>query len=142
MADQTDIEVVRLFLNDVVKTYRKVAENGRIRSSERIALGVALTEFQSEHPERIISQYAGLGDEQVRDAGLYGQQLRQKYEVARLASSDFEGPADRRVRFSTTGIRRWIKRARLLVNSLLKGVPGAEALGELLDLLDAALDRA
>jgi hypothetical protein len=44
-------------------------------------------------------------------------------------------------RFSRPRIRRWIKRCKVVLDSLKGIVPGAESLNELVDLLDAALDR-
>jgi hypothetical protein len=79
------------------------------------------------------------------NAGLYGEQLRSKRELARLASEDLvaqDTASPRMRRFSRPAIRRWIKRCKVLIGSLKGIVPGAEALNELLDLLDAGLDRA
>jgi hypothetical protein len=106
----------------------------------------ALLEFSEEgHPERIVGQYASAGNDGLRDAGLYGQQLRSKRELARIASDDLVGPevvpTPRLGRFSRPRIRRWIKRCKVVLGSLKGIVPGAESLNELLDLLDAVLDR-
>jgi hypothetical protein len=94
-----------------------------LRVAEREALWTALLAFEhDEHPTRIETQYASLTDDQVRDAGLYGGQLRAKREVARKAGEDLDrilAQAPGRV----AAIRRWLKRVRLLVGSLLKGVP-------------------
>jgi hypothetical protein len=114
-------------------------------NEEREALQLALGEFvQREHGERIVSQYSELPDVAVFDAGLYGQQVRQKRELARIAAEAL-GPDAQLARPRRRGYvgraRRWIKRAKVLVGSLKGLIPGAEALDELLDLLDGALDR-
>lgn len=146
MPDDDDIEVVRAFAVETVKTYGIILEDRRtLRVAERESLRPALAEFdQQGHPERIVDQYASLTEDEQRDAGLYGEQLRRKRELARLASDDLLAqPAAATPRpFSRLRIRRWLKRAKVLVGSLKGLVPGAEALDELLDLLDAALDRA
>jgi hypothetical protein len=145
--DEGDIEVVRAFVRETVRTYGIVVEDRRTgRAVERELLKSALLEFSEKgHPERIVSQYASAGNDGLRDAGLYGQQLRSKRELARFASDDLVGPevvpTPRLGRFSRPRIRRWIKRCKVVLGSLKGIVPGAESLNELLDLLDAALDR-
>jgi hypothetical protein len=149
--DERDIQVVRLFVGDVVRTYGVVSADGRTaRVVERERLAAAIVAFNERgHPERIVNQYASANDDDLRDAGLYGEQLRSKQELARLASDDLliqdtdsPTPTSRLKRFSRPGIRRWIKRCKVLIGSLKGMIPAAEALNELLDLLDAALDRA
>jgi hypothetical protein len=145
--EPNDIMLVEAFIDETVRTYEVVSEDSRTaRVPERELLQLALIEFsQGGHPERIVSQYTSASDEDLRDAGLYGQQLRSKTELARLASNDLSDQEARTPtlrRFSRPRIRRWIKRCKLLLSSFKGLVPGAEALNELLDLLDAALDRA
>lgn len=143
MPSDADVETLRLFIDDTVSTYRLVIEvGGVLRPRERDALLGAIVEFAELHPERIVSQYAELDDADIADSGLYGQQLRGKREVARYAANDVEGKpnvAERR-RFSRANVRRWLKRAKVLAGTLKALVPGGEALVELLDLLDGALD--
>ncbi len=147
MPDPSDTDVVRAFVAETLRTYEVVSEDRRTtRIIERELLRSALLEFTSEqHPARIVSQYASANDEDLRDAGLYGEQLRSKRESARLASEDLLGQEEAATptlrRFSRRRIRRWIKRSKVLLGSLKGMVPGGEALNELLDLLDAALDR-
>lgn len=142
MPSQDDVELVRRFLDEVVETYLFVLNHPRIlRSAEREELRTALAEFAEAHPARITQQYAELDDEDAIDAGIYGDQLRSKYRIARLARHDLVKqapvpPVGRR------RVRRWIKRVKVLGGSLKTLIPGAEALLELLDLLDGALDSA
>jgi hypothetical protein len=149
--DEHDIQMVRDFVAETVRTYEVVSNDRRTaRVTERERLADAIIAFnQGEHPERIVSQYASADDEDLWDAGLYGEQLRSKRELARLASEDLlvqdtasPSPTRKLSRFSRPAVRRWIKRCKVLIGSLKGIVPGVEALNELLDLLDAALDRA
>jgi hypothetical protein len=152
----SDIRVMADFIDHTLTTYSRLLDDGRgLRNPEREALQAALSEFWEQGAERIVSQYRALDDEIIRDAGLYGHQFRAKSEIARLAGEDIvgRGPADDdfldpeqiagRGRFSRRRrIRRWLKRARVAVGSMKGVIPAAEALMELLDLLDGALDRA
>ena len=81
---------------------------------------------------------------------MLGQQLAAKVEIPSVfvellraeSARDDAQTVERRVPGPRTGnVRRWIKRAKVLVGSLAGILPPVEALGEMLDLLDAALDR-
>ena len=145
MPSEDDVAQVRRFVIDTTETYSVVIENARLTPREREALQIALLAFvERDHDERIVSQYGALPEGAEIDAGLYGQQLRQKRELAWFAAEDL-GAGGQVARPRQRGyygrVRRWIKRAKVLVGSLKPLIPGAEALNELLDLLDGALDR-
>lgn len=126
MPDEDDIAVVRRFVDETIETYSVIVVRGRaLRGAERDALLRAVHEFRERHPDRITTQYAGLEDDEVVDAGLYGAQLREKREVARLASDDLlrQAPSASPRRFSRRRIRRWLKRAKVLVGSLRGLIP-------------------
>jgi hypothetical protein len=145
MPSQDDVAAVRAFVDETLITYSVIVEEGRVlRVAERERLNAALAAFAGQHPERIVAGYAGLDDQAVFDAGVYGEQLLAKRELARIASQELDRSSEHQSRrvFSRRNIRRWLKRAKVLVGSLKNLVPGAEALMELLDLLDGALDPA
>ena len=148
--EEDDIQLVRMFVDEVVRTYEAISGDRRTaRVPERASLTTAILAFsEGGHPERIINQYANANDDDLRDVGTYGEQLRSKRELARLASEDLmvqytDSPRQtpRLGRFTRPRIRRWIKRCTVVITSLKGIAPGSEALNELLELLDAALDR-
>lgn len=147
MPAQDDINEVREFVDHTIATYHLVTHTAQMARNEREALQLALGEFvQRAHRDRIVDQYRELVDDPlIIDSGLYGQQLRQKRELARIAAEAFEPEDAERAGSRPRGyigrVRRWIKRAKVLAGSLKRLVSGAEALDELLDLLDGALDR-
>lgn len=134
MASREDSELLRHFLVETVTTYGVVVERANLLRSERGLLQPAIEEAAQQIPA-LVRRYAR---QNGVDAGLVGLQLRAKVE---LATSAGQRLLRRRGRLPTRAVRRWLKRVRLLVGSLKTLVPGAEALEELLDLLDAALDR-
>ena len=147
MPAQDDINEVREFVDHTIATYHLVTRTAQMAPNEREALQLALGEFvQRAHRDRIVDQYRELIDDPlIIDSGLYGQQLRQKRELARIAAEAFEPEDAERAGSQPRGyvgrVRRWIKRAKVLAGSLKRLVSGAEALDQLLDLLDGALDR-
>ena len=83
MPSEDDVAQVRRFVIDTTETYSVVIENARLTPREREALQIALLAFvERDHDERIVSQYGALPEGAEIDAGLYGQQLRQKRELA------------------------------------------------------------
>jgi hypothetical protein len=154
MPEDRDVELLNTFLQETVATFELVAERGDLKARERHALLAALREFAEKQPRLILDAYREKPDSELAAAGVLDQQLAAKVEIpqifAELLRSEMDpgrlktdGPVTERSRRPRTGnIRRWLKRARVLVGTLASILPPAEALSELLDLFDAALDRA
>ena len=153
MANERDVELLEAFVYETLDTSRLVIEFGDIRARERVALRAATGELVDRQPQLIIAAYRETPDVDLVAAGVVGHQLAAKVELSRafaeLLRNESEyrvAPTDAVERTRETGprtgnVRRWIKRVRILVGTLKGLLPGAEALGEMLDLLDAALDR-
>lgn len=136
MASRSETRDLRAFLTDVVATYHSVVEQANLLAREREPLYAAINEFDRQRLNQIVERYSG--SRGAADAGLTGAQLQAKIDITRSAAERLRGA---RGRPSVRSIRRWLKRAKVVVGSLKTLVPGAEALDELLDLLDATLDR-
>jgi hypothetical protein len=106
-------------------------------------------EFTEVQSRMIIDAYRATDDETLVAAGVVNEQLWSKIVVPRAAADDLdhevaEGdlPIEGKPKYlGTSGVRRWIKRVQVLVRTLKGILPAAQALAELLDLLNVALDR-
>jgi hypothetical protein len=85
----------------------------------------------------MMQSYMQLSDREAGDAGVSGQQLETKVEMTASLGRRFAGRL-----WQTGAAREWVKRAKVLVDSLKSTTPGAEALSELLSLLDSGLSSA
>lgn len=156
MPSQRDVELLDGFLRETLDTVSLVIERGDIRARERHALSPALQEFAEGHPRLILNTYQKRLDPDLEAAGVLRKQLEAKVELPRVfaeririesgveddQTDTFETAQSRWPSGPSTGnVRRWIKRAKILVGTLAGLLPPMEALSELLDLLDAALDR-
>jgi hypothetical protein len=149
MPADSDVIVLREFLGEVLATFELITERGDIRGREREALRLAYREFAEVQPPLILDAYREAQDEVLVAAGVIRQQLRSKSDATSASADDLRREADRlegsektkRTYLRKYGIRRWVRRAKVLVETLKGILPPAEALAELLDLLDTALDR-
>jgi hypothetical protein len=139
--DDADVEVLRSFLSTSLATYDLIVAQGRLRRSDRQDLRSLAEDFQAHRVERLIGEYAETSDEIARDAGVFGAPLRSKANLSANAAQNLDQSRVGRGDISTRAARRWIKRVKVLVGSLKSLIPGAEAFIEMLDLLNAALDR-
>lgn len=135
---ESGVEHLERFLLNVTDTYRLIAADGRIRSSERKPLLQLIDDASNSQPERLIAEYRDLPDMVARDAGIDPLQLRIKVEISIAYSEELQ---EGKSKVSTTRARRWIKRAKAILGSLKGLIPGAELFLEALDFLDASLDR-
>lgn len=139
MPTDRDVTRVREFLDKTFSVYRDIVGEARIdHPNVRDALLRAVEEYERVGAPRLLEAYARLDEEFARDSGLTGEQLEAKVSLAELAADELRPTQGTPW---TSRIRRWLKRVKVLLGSLSKLVPPAEALIELVDLLDAALDR-
>lgn len=149
MPADRDVEQLEKFLEGVVATFALIVERGDLRGREREALGAAYREFAELQSPLILNGYRAMQDDALVAAGVIRQQLRSKIDVTSAAADDLWRELEKlervekknRTQLSKNGIRRWIGRAKVLVETLKGLLPPAEALAELLDLLNVALDR-
>lgn len=141
MPTDHDVKLLQEFLGEVLATLTLVIERGDIRSREREALNAACREFAELQPPLIVAAYRATDDKTLVAAGVIGKQLWAKIDVPNAAAEDIRRELDERGRTGTYGVRRWIGRVKVLVGTLKGILPAAEALTELLDLLNVALDR-
>jgi hypothetical protein len=150
MPSKDDVAELARFLRETLETLELVIDTGYIRTYERELVRAATQDFQARHPQQILEAYQAAPDPVLDAAGVLGRQLAAKVGIASITGEhvraevhgdDYVG-SERRYRRPRTGnVRPWIKRAKILVGSLAGILPPVEALSELLDLLDAALDR-
>jgi hypothetical protein len=135
----TEVALIREFLANTLSVYKDVVGKARIDNHEvRGALFQAVKEYESVGAPRLLEAYARLDKDFAQDSGLTGEQLEAKVSLAKLAADELRLTQGT---LWTSRVRRWLKRVKVLLGSLAKLVPPAEALIELVDLLDAALDR-
>jgi hypothetical protein len=149
MPADSDVVVLTDFLDELLATFALITERGDIRGREREALILAYREFAEVQSPLIVTAYREAEDRVLVAAGVIRQQLLSKTDATSAAAEDLRHESVRLERSEKTkrtylrkyGVRRWIRRAKVLVETLKGILPPAEALAELLDLLDSALDR-
>jgi hypothetical protein len=149
MPADRDVELLEEFLHGVLATFALITERSDIRGREREALILAYREFAEVQRPLILNAYREADDEVLVAAGIIRQQLWSKIDVTDAAAKDLWRKTEKleflgnkkRAHLGKTDIHRWIRRAKVLVETLKGILPPAEALTELLDLFDAALDR-
>lgn len=136
MPSDQDVRNVEHLIASAISTYFAAFGAGDLAAEDRRQLEAAMTEFAEVQGTRILDAYRGADDAELVSDGLVGQQLASKvafvdHVAYRLRTS--EQPKTRLV-------RGWKKRLMVVVESF-KGLPYFEALKELLEMLDAGLDR-
>lgn len=136
-----DIGLVEVFVGDVVRTATLVTQDrAPVSFPDRGPLRGAVAELAEVQGPRIVGGYAAAEDEELSDAGLSGEHLRAKIEIASSGSTGVESEAHGPDGIRAPAVRAWTRRAIVLAASLATVVPAAEALVGLIDLVDAAVE--